>query len=250
MATMVCHFRNNSVLRIWGMPPFCSQEVWWVSEICLICERSSDNGKMACSRWLSGTSLLITLEVGKYVTHADLRKLSFKVNLAWVTECHASETVWLLYVIFFVLISTSLVQSVGYIAGTPLAPYVADGFGRRNAILVGATLMIAAAALQTTSHSIGMFIGARYYLDQCPYHDRPDVSMQVLDWFWVYLCGVCGTIARHRDRLSIPAWTTYICLQQFLVRLIFCLADMCSEPHSGIWGASCKFTNNVLWMSH
>lgn len=160
MATMVCHFRNNSVLHIRGMPPFCSQEVWWVSEICLICERSSDNGKMACSRWLSGTSLLITLEVGRYVTHPDLRKLSFKVNLAWVTECHASETAWLLHVNFFWF--RPLVQSVGYIAGTPLAPYVADGFGRRNAILVGATLMIAAAALQTTSHSIGMFIGARY----------------------------------------------------------------------------------------
>jgi MFS family permease len=44
----------------------------------------------------------------------------------------------------------------------PFGPYVADGMGRRFPIIFGASLMIAATAIQTASQSVQMFIGARY----------------------------------------------------------------------------------------
>lgn len=37
-----------------------------------------------------------------------------------------------------------------------------DGFGRRKAVALGAIIMCAATVLQTASHSVNMFIGARY----------------------------------------------------------------------------------------
>lgn len=52
-------------------------------------------------------------------------------------------------------------QNIGALGALPFAPYVVDGFGRRNAILFGSVLMIIATAFQTASDSVGMFIGAR-----------------------------------------------------------------------------------------
>ena len=37
-----------------------------------------------------------------------------------------------------------------------------DGLGRRVAVVFGAAIMCIATILQTASHSVGMFIGARY----------------------------------------------------------------------------------------
>ncbi|KIM83444.1 hypothetical protein PILCRDRAFT_444032 [Piloderma croceum F 1598] len=58
----------------------------------------------------------------------------------------------------------SAMQSIGYIASIPFAPYISDGLGRRTAIVIGAILMIVATTLQTVSQSIGMFIGARFLI--------------------------------------------------------------------------------------
>jgi len=54
------------------------------------------------------------------------------------------------------------IQQVGSLAATPLAPYATDGVGRRIPILFGALVMIVGVIAQTTSHTVGAFIGARF----------------------------------------------------------------------------------------
>ena len=72
------------------------------------------------------------------------------------------------------------IQSIGALVGLPFSPYVADGFGRRVAVLFGASIMVRltlppkkfthgspqviATAIQTASQSVGMFIGARFLI--------------------------------------------------------------------------------------
>ncbi|OSC96750.1 general substrate transporter [Trametes coccinea BRFM310] len=46
----------------------------------------------------------------------------------------------------------------------PFSPYVSDGMGRRAAVILGAVIMCIATVLQTASHSVGMFIGARFLI--------------------------------------------------------------------------------------
>ncbi|KAF8192364.1 hexose transporter [Mycena galopus ATCC 62051] len=53
------------------------------------------------------------------------------------------------------------IQNVGGLAGLPFAPYLSDGIGRRPTVFIGALIMCIAAAIQTVSQSVGMFIGAR-----------------------------------------------------------------------------------------
>ena len=52
-------------------------------------------------------------------------------------------------------------QNIGALAAYPFSPYLSDGLVRRPAILIGASIMIVATIVQTASHSVGMFIGAR-----------------------------------------------------------------------------------------
>ncbi|KAL0576106.1 hypothetical protein V5O48_005880 [Marasmius crinis-equi] len=56
------------------------------------------------------------------------------------------------------------IQNIGSLAAYPMAPYVSDGVGRRMAILLGASIMCIATAVQTASQSVGMFIGARFLI--------------------------------------------------------------------------------------
>jgi len=56
------------------------------------------------------------------------------------------------------------IQNIGGLAAYPMAPYVSDGVGRRNAIFLGASIMLIATAVQTASQSVGMFIGARFLI--------------------------------------------------------------------------------------
>ncbi|KII92502.1 hypothetical protein PLICRDRAFT_134162 [Plicaturopsis crispa FD-325 SS-3] len=60
------------------------------------------------------------------------------------------------------LLNAIQARSVGALTAYPFSPYVADGFGRRAAIFFGSVLMIIGTVLQTVSHSVGMFIGARF----------------------------------------------------------------------------------------
>ncbi|KAG9313602.1 hexose transporter [Chiua virens] len=56
------------------------------------------------------------------------------------------------------------IQNIGALAAYPFAPYLSDGVGRRRTVWFGAVIMCAAAAIQTASQSIGMFIGARFLI--------------------------------------------------------------------------------------
>ncbi|KAI0031002.1 hexose transporter [Vararia minispora EC-137] len=56
------------------------------------------------------------------------------------------------------------IQNIGSIAAFPFAPYLSDGIGRRYTIIIGSTIVLVGAALQTASRSIGMFIGARFMI--------------------------------------------------------------------------------------
>lgn len=56
------------------------------------------------------------------------------------------------------------IQNIGALAAYPMAPYLTDGFGRRPAVLFGATIMLGATAIQTASNSVNMFIGARFLI--------------------------------------------------------------------------------------
>ncbi|KAI0355806.1 hexose transporter [Trametes cingulata] len=58
----------------------------------------------------------------------------------------------------------SAIQNIGSVAAYPFSPYVSDGLGRRAAVILGATIMCIATVLQTASHSVGMFIGARFLI--------------------------------------------------------------------------------------
>lgn len=59
-------------------------------------------------------------------------------------------------------------QTIGSLAALPMALYVADGLGRRTSIFVGALILCAATAVQTTATSLDMFIGARYASEFTP----------------------------------------------------------------------------------
>jgi len=50
------------------------------------------------------------------------------------------------------------------LAAYPFAPYLSDGIGRRKAVFFGASIMLAATALQTASQSVRMFIAARFFI--------------------------------------------------------------------------------------
>lgn len=56
------------------------------------------------------------------------------------------------------------IQNIGSLAAYPFAPYLSDGIGRRPAIFIGATIMIAAVAIQSAATNIGMFIAARFMI--------------------------------------------------------------------------------------
>ena len=53
-------------------------------------------------------------------------------------------------------------QNIGSLAAYPFAPYLSDGIGRKLTIFIGATIMLAAVAVQSAAHNLNMFIAARY----------------------------------------------------------------------------------------
>lgn len=56
------------------------------------------------------------------------------------------------------------ILSLGSLIALPVVPYIADGFGRRWGICVGATIMILSVVLQSASVNFRMFIAARFFL--------------------------------------------------------------------------------------
>lgn len=58
----------------------------------------------------------------------------------------------------------SAIMSLGSICSTPIAPWVADRFGRRWGITVGSIIMIIGAILQCESVNFAMFVISRFIL--------------------------------------------------------------------------------------
>ncbi|KAG8822093.1 hypothetical protein FRB91_005376 [Serendipita sp. 411] len=54
------------------------------------------------------------------------------------------------------------IQSIGAFCAIPLAPYVADGVGRKKGIVLGSFLVLIGAILQTCTQNLGMFVGSRF----------------------------------------------------------------------------------------
>lgn len=58
----------------------------------------------------------------------------------------------------------SAIMSLGSVCSTPIAPWVADKYGRRWGITVGSIIMIVGAILQCESKNFEMFVGSRFML--------------------------------------------------------------------------------------
>ncbi|EJC98582.1 hexose transporter [Fomitiporia mediterranea MF3/22] len=56
------------------------------------------------------------------------------------------------------------IQNIGTLGSLPMTPYLCDGLGRKRTIFVGATIVVAAAIIQTAAQTVEMFIGARFML--------------------------------------------------------------------------------------
>ncbi|KAH7313727.1 major facilitator superfamily domain-containing protein, partial [Stachybotrys elegans] len=54
--------------------------------------------------------------------------------------------------------------SLGSVCSTPVAPWVADKYGRRWGITMGSIIMIVGAIMQCESQSFAMFVGRRFLL--------------------------------------------------------------------------------------
>ncbi|KAI9147194.1 Lactose permease [Paramyrothecium foliicola] len=58
----------------------------------------------------------------------------------------------------------SAIMSLGSVCSTPIAPWVADKYGRRWGITVGSIIMIIGAIMQCESKTFDMFVGSRFLL--------------------------------------------------------------------------------------
>jgi sugar porter (SP) family MFS transporter len=58
----------------------------------------------------------------------------------------------------------SAMYSIGSIASLPVVPYMSDHFGRRMPIIIGCSIMVAAATIQTAAVNLPMFEGARFFM--------------------------------------------------------------------------------------
>lgn len=58
----------------------------------------------------------------------------------------------------------SAIMSLGSICSTPIAPWVADRFGRRWGITTGSVIMIVGAIMQCESQTFAMFVVSRFIL--------------------------------------------------------------------------------------
>ncbi|ELU38012.1 hexose transporter [Rhizoctonia solani AG-1 IA] len=92
------------------------------------------------------------------------------------------------------------IQSIGALCGTPFAPYITDIFGRRAGILLGAILVLFAAALQTATQNLGMFISAGMasplLISEVAYPTHRAVLTSLYNSFWF-----SGSI--------VAAWSTF-----------------------------------------
>ncbi|KAG1739285.1 hypothetical protein EDB19DRAFT_1828861 [Suillus lakei] len=119
--------------------------------------------------WYRNTHRLITSYTYGYGVHAKrgtdgLQSLmqwnqafDYSIGIYWcmlIGTCSSASKLGLL----------NAIQTIGALSAYTFAPYMADGMGRRFPIIFGASLMTAGIVVQTDSHSVDMFIGARFLI--------------------------------------------------------------------------------------
>lgn len=70
------------------------------------------------------------------------------------------------------------IQTIGSLGSIPLAPYASDFLGRRGAIMMGGSIMIAGAALQTAAQNVNMFIGSRALRESSVRFQASDIDIR------------------------------------------------------------------------
>lgn len=55
-------------------------------------------------------------------------------------------------------------QVIGGVVSLPLAPWMADKFGRKHPIFLGSLIIIMAAVIQGAAQNLGMFIAGRFFI--------------------------------------------------------------------------------------
>lgn len=157
------------------------------------------------------------------------------------------------------LLFTTVVQNIGCLAAYPFSPYVSDGFGRRTAVGLGAIIMCAATVLQTASHSVSMFIGARYVVSwkdtlfSCiPFQGRRRSCLNENEKknLCSFMIGFGLTFAAAAAPVLIteiayptqrgPATSLYNTLWFVGSSFSFCYAHVLMLHTTGSWGVSCE----------
>lgn len=103
------------------------------------------------------------------------------------------------------------IQNIGCLAAYPFSPYVSDGMGRKFAVALGAVIMCAATVLQTASHSVGMFIGARFMIGFGLTFSAAAAPVLITEVAYPTLRGPSTSLYNSLWFLGsiIAAWTTY-----------------------------------------
>ena len=97
--------------------------------------------------------------------------------------------------------NTETEKEIAFLSTTsdPMAPYLSDYFGRRSGVLLGATIMCGATALQTASQTVGMFIGARSVFSSpyTPLDDACQFTHTSLHVYYRFMIGFGLTFAAN-----------------------------------------------------
>jgi len=138
------------------------------------------------------------------------------------------------------------IQNIGCLAAYPAVPYVADGLGRRTSIFLGATIMCIAAAIQTASQSVGMFIGARFLIGfgltfaagaapllvtelAYPTHRAPLTSTYNSLWYSGAIIAAWTTFGTFKMKDSTWSWRIPSAIQALPSVIQVCLIYFCPE---------------------
>ncbi|KAF7328253.1 MFS domain-containing protein [Mycena venus] len=99
----------------------------------------------------------------------------------------------------------SSIQNIGALAGYPFARYLSDFIERRPTVFIGALLTVIVTAIQTTSQSVGMFIGARFRIGFGLTFAASAAPMIV--FAFAYLS--CPLSSHLTDVVDSAAWATF-----------------------------------------
>lgn len=114
------------------------------------------------------------------------------------------------------------IQTIGSLGSIPVAPYASDFLGRRGAVMMGGSIMIAGAALQTAAQNVDMFIGSRA-LRECQVAMWLMVFKLILlpylhSWLWSWILQQRRPTHGDGTRLSVRHAVS-ACVEKYLTNL-------------------------------